>query len=723
MSWQIAIDGPAASGKSTVAKLLAKKLNFEYLDTGAMYRAIALKTLNLGIDYSDENNFDFLENTTIDFNDSRIYLDGVDVTSEIRTVAVSNLSSDISKYKVVRERLVAMQRELANQKNIIMDGRDIGTVVLPNANLKIFLTASVETRAQRRLNERKEKNQENESLEQTIEELKKRDYNDSNRKISPLKQADDAILIDTSAMSVNGVIDLITSLVLKRGYSMENLEEKNVVNENEEEVSQVEETAAEEKGASEEVSEETNNKAAYKEMQIVKGVVVEVQEAQPERKRGNTVYKAKEERVLIELEDGQQGYLYKKDTADIADDEDLFDVFIEGDEVEVAIKKIFDDGDVFLFSTVLVKKRDELLAKQAFFEERPILTATVVKKVSDFGLLLKYEDFTLLLPYQLMVNKPEDVSTLVGKTIDVVPLRVDLARIRVIVSEVLAVNKKKKEQKKEFLSKVQVGEVFDGKVVAIEEYGAFVEISEGVEGLLHISEIDHNHVSKVSKVLNIGDTVKVQVISLDNDHIKLSRKALMTNYWGDYFQDKKVGDVVTGKVVDINNAGVRVDLAQEVEGFIPRSEYSWFKDVKVEDELKAGDEVTAKLIEIVHSKKRVILSKKQLTENPYENVVVEKGEIIDVTVSNVVENGFTVSYQGIEGFMNKQSVNANKVNDIKVGDVVKVKVRVFDREKRVFFVSMKDAEAKMEREKVTKYIKSQDKMTNTIGDYINNLKK
>ena len=729
MGWQIAIDGPAASGKSTVAKAIAKNLHFEYLDTGAMYRAVALKATRLGVNLEDEESYKFLDSTTIDFIDSRIYLDGEDVSEAIRNQEMSNKASYVSMFGYVRKVLVAMQQKLASSKNIVMDGRDIGTVVLPNANLKIFLVADVEVRAKRRLKERFEKTGETVALEDTIEELKARDLQDSTRANSPLKQAEDAVYLDTSKLSVNEVIEEITNLVFKRGYSMENLEKNVNVEETEVEETPVEkaEEAVEEvvaEVAAEEVVEEAVEEGnKYKEMQVVKGVVVEVQEAQPAKKIGQKEIKAKEERVLIELPDGQEGYLFRKDTADIQDDEDLFDVFVEGDEVEVVIKKIFPDGGKFIFSTALIAKRNELLAFEETIKERPILTAKVIKKVSDFGLLMKYEDFTCLLPTQLTATPKEEFDSLIGKELEVVPVRVDLSRIRIIVSEIHATSKKQKAAKKEFLSKIEVGQVYEGVVKNIESYGAFVELGEGVEGLLHISEVDHNRISKIEKVLNTGDTVKVQVIKVEKDHIGLSRKALMTNHWAEYFDGKELGDVVTGKVVEINKAGVRVDLATEIEGFVPKSEFSWERNLVLEDAVKVGDELTGKLIEVAQSKRRVILSIKQLSVNPWDEAKVAEGDIIDVTVAGIQEDGFKVTYEGLNGYMSKGTVKSRDPESVQEGEVLKVKVRVFNANKQRFIVSMRDAEEKVEKENFNKYMKSQDKLTNTFGDYINNLKK
>ncbi len=216
---QIALDGPAGAGKSTIAKAISKKLGFMYVDTGAMYRTIALYCINKNADLEDEELISKLCNEApikITYEDGaqHMYLDGVDVSSDIRTEVISKASSDISRFGAVRERLVAMQQELGNEYNVIMDGRDIGTVVLPNATLKIFLTASSQVRAQRRYNEYKEK-----GIEADLEALKKdieqRDYNDSHRAISPLKKADDAIELDTSDMGIEEVVSAVIDLYEK----------------------------------------------------------------------------------------------------------------------------------------------------------------------------------------------------------------------------------------------------------------------------------------------------------------------------------------------------------------------------------------------------------------------------------------------------------------------------------------------------------------------------
>lgn len=216
----IAIDGPAGAGKSTIAKMVSKKLNCIYVDTGAMYRAVALFFIENGIASDDEKRIaKEIENIHVDIQfeagDQKVLLNGKDVTEGIRAERVGNWASEISKYTLVREYLVKMQREVAAKQDVVMDGRDIGTVVLPQANVKIYLTASSKVRAMRRYNELTQKGVfcDIHDIEQGIME---RDAQDMNREISPLRQAKDAILIDSSNMTIDEVVEKIVSLARER---------------------------------------------------------------------------------------------------------------------------------------------------------------------------------------------------------------------------------------------------------------------------------------------------------------------------------------------------------------------------------------------------------------------------------------------------------------------------------------------------------------------------
>ncbi len=219
MAMNVAIDGPAGAGKSTIAKAIAKKLGYVYVDTGAMYRAMALYFLRSNISKDDEAKISSVVDdisVSIKYEDGaqHVILNGEDVTGLIRTEEVGNMASATSVYGPVRTKLVALQQELAKTTDVIMDGRDIGTVVLPNADVKVFLTASVECRAKRRYDELVGKGLEAD-FDKIAKDIEERDYRDSHREISPLKQAEDATLVDSSDMTIDEVVDAIIKLCNK----------------------------------------------------------------------------------------------------------------------------------------------------------------------------------------------------------------------------------------------------------------------------------------------------------------------------------------------------------------------------------------------------------------------------------------------------------------------------------------------------------------------------
>ena len=217
MRYNIAIDGPAGAGKSTIAKRLAKELGAIYVDTGAMYRAMAYYFIQKGVDKEDIDTItklckDVEVSICYENGEQQVILNGENITGFIRQEAVGNMASATSVYPVVREKLVELQRQLAARENVVMDGRDIGTTVLPDAFAKIYLTASSDARAKRRYDELKEKG-ENRSFDAIKEDIEKRDYEDMHRAISPLKQADDAVLVDTSDMNIEQVVAVLSKII------------------------------------------------------------------------------------------------------------------------------------------------------------------------------------------------------------------------------------------------------------------------------------------------------------------------------------------------------------------------------------------------------------------------------------------------------------------------------------------------------------------------------
>ena len=216
----VAIDGPAGAGKSTVAKLAAKELGYTYIDTGAMYRAVAWKTLQQKADVTDALILDVARDIDVRLayanGVTQVFVDGQDITGEIRTPEVSHIVSQVAALGPVREKMVDLQRQMSTEGGVLMDGRDIATHVLPNADVKIFLTASIEERAQRRYREMREKGYDVE-LAKLQEDIATRDKADSERAISPLVQAADAVLLDTTGLSIDGVVARILAMCSEAG--------------------------------------------------------------------------------------------------------------------------------------------------------------------------------------------------------------------------------------------------------------------------------------------------------------------------------------------------------------------------------------------------------------------------------------------------------------------------------------------------------------------------
>ncbi|WP_338961578.1 (d)CMP kinase [Fusobacterium nucleatum] len=211
----VAIDGPAGSGKSTIAKIIAKKFNFTYIDTGAMYRMITLYLLENNIDFDDLKEIEKILNTVnLDMQGDKFYLNNVDVTTKIREKRINENVSKVASIKIVRDNLVNLQRKISNNKNVILDGRDVGTVIFPNAKVKIFLVATAEERARRRYNEFLEKKIEI-TYDEVLKSLKERDYIDSTRKESPFVKADDAIELDSTNLTIDDVVNFISKEIEK----------------------------------------------------------------------------------------------------------------------------------------------------------------------------------------------------------------------------------------------------------------------------------------------------------------------------------------------------------------------------------------------------------------------------------------------------------------------------------------------------------------------------
>ena len=683
--FKIAIDGPAGAGKSTIAKIIAKKLNIEYIDTGAMYRAVTLKALRLGVDMEDENAYGFLETTVLDICNGRFIMDGEDVSEAIRTVEVTENVSTPSKIGVVRSYLVDYQRKISDSKSVIMDGRDIGTVVLPNAELKIYLIASVECRAKRRMLER-EQSGIFKSLEETMLEIETRDHKDSTRKISPLKCAEDAIVVDSSDMTIDEVVSEIIKLVNERGLIK--MSEKN---------------------------------EKYYVGQTVTGTVTGV--------NSNAIY--------LEIEEGVKAVIYANDLLEVPGK--LYLEYSEGAEYTAQVKSIGKDKKnpnvvVLYLSTKLAYEKEQAEAKEKALQEKiaqfhaikeadEVINAKVLRTTKN-GAELTYNNTKLFLSYKHSSLSEDALKQLKGEEIPVIVLYVNEERHFISVSQIAAEKKQKRLAKEAAYGALEVGQVVEGEVVSILAYGAIVKLGL-VSGLLHASEIDHFPVKDVKKVLSVGKKITVKVIKIDEEKIGLSMKALTTHPWEVLKEKYHVGDVFEGTVKKIIPAGLIIELTPEYSGLMPKMEYSWLVNEKYDGVVNEGDKILVKVMNIDDKKFRVSLSHRETVENAWSGIKLRKGEIVEVEVVRDVERGAEVTYKTVTGFLPVNEVSSakrvtNVTDEFAAGTKVNAMVLECDPNRAKLVVSVKAIEVAKERESFDSYMKEQEQENtgSTIGDLL-----
>ncbi len=677
-NFQVAIDGPAGSGKSSISSIVADKLKFSHLDTGAMYRAVCLEALQKGIDLDDENEYGFLANIKIINSKKHTYLNDKDVSKEIRSEEVSSNVSRVSKIKAVREKMVEFQRISASNGNVLMDGRDIGTVVLPNADVKIFLTASVECRALRRYKELKESGSDV-SLEDIKKSIEERDYMDSHREISPLKMADDAILVDTTSMTIDEVCNKIIEIIEKRMNNME-----------------------QEKSFEELLNESITD---YKVGDLVKGVVVSIID---------------DKTCAVSIDGACTEGIIHLDHYDVDTNGKKFSDYVKvGDEIEAVVTKVSqDETNQILLSRLDVAKKN---AATKFVSENAGKSFTVVvARVLDKGYVTTSNGVRFFLP-------KNDVSKELkkGDKIDVVLVKFDEEKSQGLVSARALERAIEAEEKAKELNNTKVGDVVEGEVCRIEPYGIFVQFGK-LRGVVRLKELSHEYIENPTSKYTIGQSVSAKVISLENNRIDLSFKALTKAPIEEYAETHKVSSEVLGEVVQKLPFGIVLKLADNVTGLLHRSEFSWNPNDNLDASLKIGDKVSCAIISIDVAKKKISLSRKALIDNPWSRVNAKRGDLIDAKVTEVTPKGLKIEALGVDGFISLKDIileGSNKLQDnYQEGDEVKAIITKVDPKSWVLIASIKMYQEDLARKEFEKYQdmdKEKDTPT-TIGDILNN---
>ena len=673
----VAIDGPAGSGKSSISAIIAEKEGFTHIDTGAMYRAVTLEALKRKINLEDENEYSFVNEIEIIYKEGKTLLNGVDVSKEIRTQDVTNNASLVAKFKIVRDRMVYFQRESAKEGKVIMDGRDIGTVVLPNADLKIYLTASAKERAKRRCKENAEKGIESD-YETILNEIKVRDYKDSHREISPLKKADDAVFLDTTNMTIDEVVNKIISLINERYNKMANKEP-----------------------SFEELLNNYDAKPNVKVGDIVEGVVVSI----PDDKT-----------LLLDIHSFTEGTLhlnyYTKDQS-ITSFKGLVNV---GDKLTCKITKIENGQGRNDHSLIMLSRLDQLKVETfdkviAAKDNNEILNVYVSKEMPS-GYLCSFDGIELFLPKSQALK-----DTKVKQTIEVKVIEVEEKRRRAVVSAKVLEHERYIEARDKELEKINVGDTLDGEITKVEKYAAFVKAGN-VTGVIKARDVCHEFVD-ITTVLKAGDSVKVKVLSKENGKLQFSRKALIKTAYQEFKESHKVSDKITGKVTNKQPGYLLLEIAPNLKGLLHQSEYSWNPNDNYNNQVVIGDEVEVAIIAMNDEKENVRLSRKALMDNPWDKVEAKVGDTANVKIKEINNIGLVVEAYGVDGFVPASETtveNKKSLSDFyAVGDEAKALVIDVNKKEWKLKLSIRKFANKEERAEFEKYLESEEANT-SIGD-------
>ena len=596
----ITIDGPSGAGKSTVAKLIADKLGFKYLDTGAMYRAVTLYMIENQVDIKNEEEvINALNKLNIGFDSNyRIYLDSQDITEDIRKEKVVKFVSEVSAISSVRRKMVDLQRDIAKEGNYILDGRDAGSVVFPNADYKFYLEASLEERAKRRYKEELSKEVDI-SFEAVKESIKKRDEYDSNRKDSPLVVPENAIIIDTTNMTIDEVAEEITDIFFnKKTISIFDINSDNLRNREgimEDNNLSNEQERNEFLKAVEEFGEGDNNNS-YKVGNIVKGKIEKFDDSD----------------VFINLNYKVEGKINRSEFER--------EPYI-GEELEALIDSVDNDNGYFILSKAkLDKRRAQFVIEDAIKNNKSV--KGIVKEVIKGGFNISIMGYQAFCPFsQIEINKGIKDEEHIGKEYD---FRIIKKKGKDIVVSRRAYQEEKQNSNIEiFLNNLKEGDIINGKVKNIERYGAFIGITEGLDGFLYRENMSWAKIINPKDIITRGEERAFKVLSIDREkhRVDLGLKQLENDSWVQFIEEYHVGDIIKGEVTNIKKFGAFVKVYDDVEGLIHISDLSWNSHVNSpSDFVKKGAYLECKILAIDVPERKLTLGLKQAQENPWDTV-------------------------------------------------------------------------------------------------------
>ncbi|MDD3822825.1 MAG: (d)CMP kinase [Sphaerochaetaceae bacterium] len=670
------MDGPAGVGKSSIANMVAKHLGYYFLNSGNFYRAITKAVLEQGRNADDPDEvLDVARNIKLSIVHERLFADGVDVEDSLHTDAIDAYVAKHSAIVMLRDIVNGYLRNLARRGlDIVCEGRDITTVVFPEAQCKFFLDASVEVRARRRYEQQPTEM----SYEQLVKAVAERDEIDRNKPVGALKVAPDALYIDTSYLTIDEVYDTVLRAIFTRIRSENKDQERNV-----EEVKEVLET------------QEVPRQKADMQTMLQEHYLKSLDEIEDGQLVTGTVVQVNNEYVFVDV-----GY---KSEGRIALDE-FSTVPAVGDEVKVMIVNKEGKGGQIVISKKRadIKERTEVL-KEAADNRSPVMGKFIKVIKGGFEVDLGGEFLGFCPLSKADVVRVEDPETMVGiADYFIIDKFHTGAKLKSVVSRREYLEKKIKENKEKFFSTVKIGDVVEGSVKSFTSFGAFIDLG-GFDGLLHINDMSWGHVTKPKDFVKKGQVIQLRLINIDpvSQKINLSLKHMQEDPWNTFEERYAVNDVVKAPVTKLTTFGVFIEIEPGIEGLAHISELSWTKRINNPKELLSiGDVVEAKVLGYDLDKKRVSLGLKQLEENPWDTISERypQGMTLTKPVVKITNSGAFVNLEeGIDGFLHIDDISwTKKIRNMsefcKEGDVIDVVVTRVDPQTRHIRLGVKQLE-------------------------------
>ncbi len=786
----VAIDGPAGVGKSTVAKAVAKNRGLFYLNSGNFYRAITWKTLKRGDDPAEPKNVvETAKNIDIRVADEKLLVDGKDVEVELHTDEVDSWVAGHSAIPEVRHEVNRMLRSVAKDNDVIMEGRDISTVVFPDADVKIYLDASIETRANRRYLQGTSR----QTLEELQNSIKARDEIDKNKEEGGLRVAEGAVYLDTSDLTIDEVCEKVVAIIprtrtkiISRSFMevmteqepktteapntqaplQEELQEKYLKTLDELEEGQLVEGTVVEVGTENvfiDVGYKSEGKIPLNEFQTAPkiGEVVQVVLLKKENRAGEVIVskqKADEKLFWKRLRTAFQDHapidgkvaktvkggfeislgfnvtgfnpISKMDVQRVEDAEQYI-----GMESKFYIERLYNENRI----NIILSRRnwlEEEIARrrEAFFKNTQIgdVVEGTVKSFTSFGAFIDLGGFDGLLHINDMswghVTRPKDYVKK-GQVVSLKVIRLDPEQQKINLS----LKHFSEDPWVHFEERYHVEDVVKGRVTKLTDFGAFIELEEGIEGLAHISEFSWvKRIKHPKEILKVGDDVETKILGYDlqEGRISLGLKQVYPNPWDAIASKYPVGMRLTRKIKKVTNAGAFVELEEGIDGFLHVDDLSWTKKVKNPGSmLKENDDVEVIVIDVNQEERNIRLGVKQLEEDPWLSLkkAYPEKSVIEGEITSITEFGIFVKVQGgVEGLISKMNIVENPNDDpdeamkkYKIGDRIKVVVLEVNPGKQKLSLSVREYQKKQQREELKKYIHDEEsESTFTLGDFL-----